>query len=216
VDRDLASRQVVDSFVKQCEVCGKAKHENCKTPDLLSPLPIPSNAWQDLSMDFIDQLPKCDGYSVILVVVDCFTKYAHFLPLKHPYTALSVANTFFNNVVKLHGVPKTIVSDRDKFFTSSFWQELFKLLNTQLCMSSAYLAQTDGQTERVNQCLETYLRCAVSSTPKNWLKWLLQAELWYNSSFHTLLKCSPFKALYGMDPSLAPDSPLAITDNVNV
>jgi hypothetical protein len=131
-------------------------------------------------------------------VVDRLTKYAHFMPLKHPYTASSVALVFFN-IMKLHDVPRTIMSDRDKVFTRNFWTELFRLLNTQLCMSSSYHAQTDGQSERVNQCLETYLRCVVSSTPKQWLKWLPLAELWYNSSYHTSLKCSPFKTLYGMD-----------------
>jgi hypothetical protein len=141
-------------------------------------------------MDFIDGLPKSEGYSVILVVVDRLTKYAHFMPLKHPYTSSSVALVLFNNIVKLHGVPKTIVSDRDKVFTSNVWKELFRLLDTQLCTSSSYHAPTGGQSERVNQCLETYLRCAVSSTPKQWLKWLPLAELWYNSSYHTSLKCS--------------------------
>jgi hypothetical protein len=137
-------RRDVDSFVKQCNVCQQAKHENYKTPALLSPFPIAANAWQDISMDFIDGLPKCDGFSVILVVADRFIKYAHFLPLKHPYTAQSVALIFFNSIIKLHGLPKTIVSDRDKIFTSTFWKELFKLLQTQLCMSSSYHAQIDG------------------------------------------------------------------------
>jgi hypothetical protein len=162
---------------------------------------------------FIYGLPKCEGYSVILVVVDRFTKYAHFMALKHPYTATSMARIFFNNVVKLHGLPKTIVSDRDKVFTSSFWKELFRLLNTQLCLSLAYHAQIDGQTERINQCLEAYLRCAVSSTPRHWLKWLPLAELWYNSSYHTLLKCSPFKALYGLEPSFGSVPILSDTEN---
>jgi hypothetical protein len=189
----------VESFIKQCSICQQAKHENCKLLWLLSPLPIPENSWQDLSMDFVDGLPKCEGYSVILVVVDWLTKYAHFLPLKYPYTTQSVAKIFFTNIIKLHGVPRTIVSDRDKIFTSSFWKELFRLLNTQLCMSSAYHAQSDGQTERINQCLEAYLMCATSYTPRQWLKWLPLAELWYNSSFHTSLKCSPFTLYMGLN-----------------
>jgi hypothetical protein len=209
-------RQSVEEFVKQCTVCQQAKHEHCRTPGLLNPLPIPEQAWQDLSMDFIDCLPKCEGYSVILVVVDHLTKYAHFIALKHPYTAQSVALAFFNNVVKLHGLPKTIVSDRDKVFTGTIWKELFRLLDTKLCLSSAYHAQTDGQTDRINQCLEGYLRCAVSSTPKHWLKWLPLAELWYNSSFHSSLQCSPFKALYGTDPSFGIAPMLDSTDNASV
>jgi transposase InsO family protein len=100
------------------------------------------------------------------VIVDRFTKYGHFVPIKHPYTAKTIAKAVFDNVVKLHGLPKTIVSDRDKVFTSVFWKELFSLMVTQLIMSSAYHPQTDGQTERVNQCLEMYLRCAVYEDPK--------------------------------------------------
>lgn len=117
---------------------------------MLSPLPIPSGAWQDILMDFIEGLPKVNGYSVIYVVVDRFTKYSHFIPIKHPYNAQSVALVFFDNIVKLHGLPKTIVSDRDKAFTSNFWQALFDIMKTKLQLSSAYHPQTDGQTERVN------------------------------------------------------------------
>jgi hypothetical protein len=106
----------VEEFIKQYNIYQRAKHENCKSPGLLCPLPIPTHAWQDLSMDFIDGLPKCGGFSVILVVVDRFTKYAHFSPMKHPYTAAFVAQLFFTNVVKLHGLPNTIVSDREKVF----------------------------------------------------------------------------------------------------
>ena len=114
----------------------------------------------------MEGLPKSDGYSVILVVVDRLTKYAHFFSLKHPFSALSVARVVYDGVVKLHGLPKTMVSDRDKIFTSSIWTELFKLVGVQLLFSTAYHLQTDGQTERVNQCLEMYHRCAVSEAPK--------------------------------------------------
>lgn len=143
-------KTAVESFIKQCAVCQQAKHELCKPPGLLNPLPIPSGPWSDVSMDFIEALPKVIGYSVILVVVDRFTKYAHFFPVKHPYTAVSIARLFFDNVVKLHGIPNSIVSDRDKVYTSAFWQELFALIKTKLQLSSAYHPRTDGQTERVN------------------------------------------------------------------
>lgn len=192
----------VDNFVQQCQVCQKAKHEHQHPAGLLQPLPIPQGAWQDISMDFIEGLPALGNSNTILVVVDRLTKYAHFIPLRHPFTALVVATTVLDNVVKLHGMPKSIVSDRDKVFTSQFWKELFKLVSTKLLMSSAYHPQTDGQTERVNQCLEMYLRCSVQDSPKQWRSWLPLAELWYNSSFHTTLGCSPFKALYGYEANL--------------
>jgi len=148
--------------------------------------------WQDIFLDYVEGLPKSDGFSVILVVVDRLTKYAHFFPLKHPFSALSVAQVIYDGVVKLHGLPKTMVSDRDKIFTSIVWTKLFKLVGVQLLFSTAYHPQTDGQTERVNQCFEMYLRCAVSDAPKKWHAWLAQAEFWYNTNFHTAIGCSPF------------------------
>jgi transposase InsO family protein len=112
-------------------------------------------------MDFIESLPMSYGYLVILVIIVRFTKYNHFLSIKHPFTTASIAQTILDNIVKLHCIPKTIVSDRDKVFTSYFWTELFKLLHTELKLSSSYHPQTDGQIERVNQCLEMFLRCLV-------------------------------------------------------
>lgn len=140
----------VDNFVKQCTICQQAKHENTHPSGLLQPLPIPQGAWQDISMDFIEGLPLSEGFNVILVVVNRFTKYSHFIPLKHPFNAQAVEKVVLENVVKLHGMPRTIVSDRDKIFTSHFWTALFKLVDTKLLRSSAYHPQMDGQTERVN------------------------------------------------------------------
>jgi len=155
----------VINFVQQCAICQQAKHSNTHPACLLQPLPIPKGAWQDISLDFVEGLPKVDGYNVILVVVDRFTKYAHFIPLKHPYTALSIARVLYDNVIKLHGMPLSMVSDRDKNFTSAIWSELFKLEGVKLKYSTTYHPQTDGQTERVNQCLEMYLRCSISAFP---------------------------------------------------
>jgi hypothetical protein len=135
-----------------------------------------------------------------MVVVDRFSKYSHFVPLLHPFTAQQVAQSFLDNIYRLHGMPTTIVSDRDRIFTSTFWRELFSLAHVKLSMSSAYHPQSDGQTERVNQCLETYLRCFVHSCPKQWIRWLPLAEYWYNTAFHTSLQRSPFEVLYGRSP----------------
>lgn len=134
------------------------------------------------------------------MVIDKFTKYGHFIPIKHPFTALHVAQIFLNNVYKLHGLPKTIICDRDRVFTSAVWQQLFKLTDTKLMMSSSYHPQTDGQTERLNQCVEGFLRCTVHSCPRQWSKWISAAEFWYNTTVHSALGKSPFEVIYGYSP----------------
>jgi hypothetical protein len=153
-----------------------------------------------VSLDFVEGLPRSRNVDTILVVVDTFSKYAHFLPLLHPFSALKVAQVYLDSVYKLHGLPLSIISDRDKIFTSHLWQELFRLLGTTLKMSSSYHPQTDGQTERVNQCLETFLRSFVHACPSKWLSWLSIAEYWYNSSYHSSLGRTPFEVLYGHLP----------------
>ncbi|KAJ4801231.1 polyprotein [Rhynchospora pubera] len=193
-------KREICGFVKECDVCQRNKSENVPYPGLLQPLPIPNKVWSCITMDFIEGLPKSEGKSVIYVVVDRLTKYAHFTALSHPYNAQTVARVFMENVFKLHGLPTSIVSDRDKVFTSLFWRELFKHVGTTLSYSTAYHPQTDGQSERVNQCLETYLRCMANEHPKKWYHWLAVAEYWYNTSYHTSLKCTPFEALYGYAP----------------
>ncbi|GJW21472.1 putative mitochondrial protein [Tanacetum coccineum] len=169
-------------------------------PGLLQPLPIPQQIWQDVSMDFIDGLPVSNGKTVIMVVVDRLSKYAHFVSMAHPYTAVQVAGLFLDNIYKLHGLPKTIVSDRDKVFTSLFWKSLFKMLKVELHLSSAYHLQTDGQTEAVNKTLECYLRCMTGEKPKEWTNWLPLAEFWYNTRFHSSTKTTPFEIVYGQTP----------------
>jgi hypothetical protein len=192
--------QVAD-FVRQCDTCQHAKHVNSSPAGLLQPLPPPTGPWRDVTMDFIEGLPLYDGYNCILVVVDRFTKFSHFVPLRHPFTAPSVARVFIDTVVKLHGMPHTIISDRDRIFTSAFWKMLFQQLGTKLQYTTAYHPQTNGQTKRVNQCLEMFLRCAVHDAPRQLRRFLPLAEFWYNSCFHTSLGCSPFHALYGHEPN---------------
>jgi transposase InsO family protein len=186
--------------VASCEVCQQAKPERVKNPGLLATLPTPKKAWRDVLMDFIEGNPKSDGYAYTLVVVDRFSKYAHFVPLVHPYTATSVATTYMNHVFKLHGVPKTIVSDRDKIFTSIFWKELHNVTGIELLFSSPYHLETDGKTERVNQCLEGYLRCFVHGCPRKWIRWFPLASFWYNTSKHSSVGTSHFKVVYEEEP----------------
>lgn len=181
-------------------MCKQAKIERISPAGLLQPLPIPQRPWAVISLVFIEGLPKSGGFNAILVVVDKFSKYAHFIPLTHHFTTLDIAKVFMQEVFKLHGLSLGIISDRDRIFTGQVWQELFRLCRTELKMSSSYHLQTDGQTERVNQCLETYLRCSVHSCPGNWSKCLALAEYWYNTCFHSPLGRTPFEVLYGHLP----------------
>lgn len=190
----------ITKFVKECIVCQRNKVEHIPSPGLLQPIQIPDNAWQEISMDFVDGLPKSKGKDSILVVVDRLTKYCHLIPLSHPYSALKVAQEYLNQVVKLHGVPLSIITDRDSIFISSFWQELSKVLGTKPKLSTSYHPQTDGQTERVNQCIEMYLRCMTGHKPSEWASWIPMAEWWYNTSFHTSAGMTPFQALYNQIP----------------
>jgi len=148
-------------------------------------------------MDFIGGLPKSQGKDTILVIVDRLSKYAHFVSLSHPYTAMTVAQAYLDHAYKLHGAPESIVSDRDQIFMSTFWTELVKLLGTKLKPSIAYHPQTDGQTKVVNRSLETYLRCICGEQPKNWSKWLPLAKWWYNTSYHNAIHTTPYEIVYG-------------------
>jgi hypothetical protein len=132
-------------------------------------------------MDLIVSLPKSDGNSVIMVVVDRLSKYGQFYFLQRPFTACTLAQFFTDNIFKLHGMPHSIVSDRDPTFIRKFWQELFKLQGTQLHLSTAYHPQIDGQTEIVIVCLETYLRCFASDRQHQWAHWFPLADSWYNT-----------------------------------
>lgn len=179
----MAPGQEIETFLHECAVCQRVKGEHCHYPGLLDPLPLPTSAWTDISLDFFEGLPKSLGKEVILLVVDRFTKYSHFIPLAHPYTVQSVSHAFMDNVFKWNGLPKSIVSDRNWIFTSNMWQAFFKALQVKLRFSSAYHPQSDGQTERVNQCVENYLRCMVFQQPRKWASLDQANATWEDADF---------------------------------
>jgi hypothetical protein len=189
----------VKSYIKGCDVCQRIKHETSKPVGLLQPLFIPQGPWYSISMDFIEGLPTSNNQNVILVVVDRLN-YMHFIALAHPYTVARVASLFLHHVFKLHGMPSSIVSDKDTAFTSMFWEELFRQQGVDLAMSSSYHPQSYGQTEVVNKSLEQYLRTFASDKPSLWVEWLPLAEYWFNTNYHVATKLSPFEALYGYQP----------------
>lgn len=158
----------IKKLVRECDVCQASKYETTSLAGLLQPLPVPKQAWEDISMDFIEGLPKPQGYDVIMVVVDRFTKFVHFIPVTHPFTALRAVELFMQYVFKLHGLPRSMVSDRGSVFVSSFWKSFLTIQGSSLNFSSAYHPESDGQTKVLNRCLQAYLRCYASDKPAQW------------------------------------------------
>jgi len=182
-------------YVSECDTCQRVKANHLKVAGTLQPLPIPSWKWEDISMDFIVGLPlTSQRYDSIWVIVDRLTKTAYFLPVRTTHTIKQYAELYLDRIVSLHGVPKTIVSDRGVQFVARFWEQLQASMGTKLIRSSTYHPQTDGQTERVNQILEDMLRACVIHYDKNWDKCLPLAEFSYNNSYQASLKMAPFEA----------------------
>lgn len=193
----------VEAFIQGCDTCKQCNNESMATPGLLQPLFIPNGPWTHITMDFIEGLPSYMGKSVIWVIVDMLTKYAHSVPLSHPYTATTHADLYLQHIHILHGVPEDIMSDRDVVFQSAFWKEFFKLLGTKLNMSTTHHPQSDGQTERVNRCLETYLRCMIHTNLRQWVKWFL----WPNGGTIRATTIASIQAFYGYAPPLLSPGP---------
>ena len=172
----------VKEYVTTCDICSRSKIPRHRPYGLLRPLQIPEKPWKSISMDFIVDLPPSKGFDSIFVVVDRLTKMAHFVPCNKTVTGEETARLFIDTVYKYHGLPDDIISDRGTQFTSKFWQSLFKILQVEIKLSSAYHPQTDGQTERVNQVLEQYLRCSINYHQDNWIDLLPLAEFAYNNT----------------------------------
>jgi len=166
------------------------------------PNSIPKKPWVHISADFITKLPLAQGYNSILVVVDQLTKMVHFIPTTEKTSAKGLARLFRDNVWKLHGLPESIISDRGPQFAAGLMRELNQMLGIERKMSTVFHPQTDGQTERVNQELEQYLRMFIDHQQEQWPDWLGMAEFTYNNKAHLSTKTLPFKANYGQDPRM--------------
>ncbi|GJW27318.1 reverse transcriptase domain-containing protein [Tanacetum coccineum] len=188
----------IATYVSKCMTCAKVKAEYQKPSGLLVQPVIPVWKWENITMDFVTKLPKTtSGQDTIWVIVDRLTKSAHFLPMKETDTMEKLTRQYLKEVVSRHGVPVSIISDRDSKFTSHFWKSLNEALGTQLDMSTAYHPQTDGQSERTIQTLEDMLRACVMDFGKGWDRHLPLIEFSYNNNYHTSIKVAPFEALYG-------------------
>ena len=193
-------RRDVERFVARCTTCQKAK-SHLNNHGLYMPLPVPTSPWLDISMDFVLGLPRTKkGRDSIFVVVDRFSKMAHFIPCHKTDDASSVAELFFREIIRLHGVPNTIVSDRDAKFLSHFWRSLWNKLGTKLLFSTTCHPQTDGQTEVVNRTLSTMLRAVLDKNLKLWEDCLPHVEFAYNRATHSSTKMCPFQVVYGYIP----------------
>ncbi|KAF1314301.1 Pol protein, partial [Globisporangium splendens] len=189
----------IRKYVRTCEICQRVKPSGSTQAPLRS-LPVPSDSWKSVSMDFIFGLPRDKhGRNGILVFVDRFSKMVHLAPVSDEISAEKTAKVFVDVVFRLHGLPVEIVSDRDTRFTSKFWRALFGLLDTKLPMSTAAHPETDGQTERVNRVLEDVLRSYATSF-KEWSEFLPLAEFALNNSTHVSTGHSPFYVNYGIHP----------------
>ncbi|TPX39897.1 hypothetical protein SeLEV6574_g06928, partial [Synchytrium endobioticum] len=183
----------IKEYVNSCDTCQRNKVSRLPPAGSLLPLPIPERNWQHLTMDFIVKLPPSKSYDSILVVVDRRSKAATFIPTNEAITAEATARLIFNKVICQHGVPQSITTDRGPQFKSRFWKALLNLLGSKSSLSTAYHPQTDGQSERVNQELEAYLRCFTSYNQDDW------AEFAHNNSVHSSTGMSPFFATTGQD-----------------
>nr|XP_009603209.1 uncharacterized protein LOC104098239 [Nicotiana tomentosiformis] len=145
-----------------CQICQQMKDSHLHPAGLLQPLPIPDQVFEDIAMDFITCLPSSKGKTIIMTVIDCLTKYGHFIPLPSTFSTHTVAEAFVVGIIRLHGPPRTIMTDRDPRFLHLFWKEIHHLQGSTLAMSTAYHPQKDGQSEALNKCVEQYMRCFVA------------------------------------------------------
>jgi transposase InsO family protein len=199
-------RTDVEEYVESCLICQKMKVPRQLPQGKLAPLPVPEGAWQDLTMDFIVGLPPSTRqgsvYDAILVIVDRYTKAARYLPTTSKVNAEDLTNLFLQEIVFKTGAPRSIVTDQGSLFTSAYWAQFCQGLRVKGRLSTMFHPQTDGQTERQNQTLETYLRTFTNFQQSDWADWLVTAEFAYNNAKNASTGYSPLMAWQGLDPEL--------------
>src|SRR5882724_7067705 len=179
-------------YMKGCDLCNCTKNYPSTQAGKLMPNRIPDRQWQTISVDLITELPRSHRYNAIMVVIDHLSKCAHAVPTTSDVTALSIAWLFRDHVWKLHGLPEEVISDQGTQFVSNFTGSLSQLLKIRITVSTTYHLQTDGQTERVNQEVEQFLRLIVNQRQEDWDEWLSIVEFAYNNQVHTSTHSSPF------------------------
>jgi len=181
----LGVTKEVKQYVEGCDACQQNKNCTEQPAGKLMPNSIPERPWTHILADFITKLPLAQGYDSILVVVDCLTKMVHFIPTTEKTSAEKLARLFRDNVWKLHGLPESIISDREPQFAAGLMKELNGMLGIKSKLSTAFHPQTDRQTDRVNQELEQYLRMFIDHRQEQWPEWLGTAEFAYNNKAHS-------------------------------
>jgi transposase InsO family protein len=204
-------------YVRTCNLCNRTKVQRRKPQGELHPVETPSGRWEKVSVDFVVELPNAHGYDAVMNVVDCTTKRAHFIPTHTTVTAEGAAWLYFREVWKHHGLPECVLSDRGPQFIAAFTRELYRLLRIKLAHSTAYYPQTDGQTKRVNQEMEQFLRLFVNERQDDWDELLPIGEFAYNNHVHSSTQQTPFMADIGRHPRMGfePRQPRSEIESVN-
>jgi hypothetical protein len=203
-------RKLVEQYVQSCPVCQRVKADKRKPAGLLQPLPVPEVAWESIAMDFVTELPECGGCDAVWTVTDRLTKQVHMIPVRKKVGSMELADLFAREVYRLHGMPSSIVSDRDGRFLNPWWKEFMSGLGTKLKLSTAFHPATDGQSERSNQTMEQLLRGFVDARQQNWVKLLPYLEFAYNNSVHAVHGSTPFYLVYGLHPRAPIDEALQL------